>query len=586
MSESEEVKTSLRNNVWVERKINAANVQAMQLKNGVCDTIARILDSRGVDSSAVESFVNPTLKNDLPDPDIIAHMGKAASRIADAVQKKEKIAVFGDYDVDGVTSSAMMDLFLRSVGAEVVIKIPDRDDGYGAEVQDVDEFVALEAGLFITVDCGTTAIETARYAKEKKLDMIVVDHHEPGNVLPDALAIVNPKLEENGADNPCRMMAAVGVVFMLVIAISRELRKRNFYTESTPEPDLRQWMSLAAFGTVCDMVPLNGINRLIVRSGIALMAHKENLGMAVLAEVAGVKDSISNYHLSFVLGPRVNAGGRIGVANLGYRLLVSNNRDEALDIAYKLNEMNIKRREIEQDVLLQSIEQIESKPQGNVVLVKGDGWHQGVVGIVAGRLKERYNSPAVVITVDGDNAKGSARSIPGFDLGAVIIKSVESGLLTQGGGHMMAAGFSLETAKIGEFKEELEKKYLESKAALVQYNYLELDGYISILGLNLELLKKMEEMEPYGEGNPEPVFAIENVSLASMNVLEGGHVKCSLRSTNGGYINAIAFRAVDNEIGQFLMKNKGEAFNVAGKASINRYRDRENPQFVILDIMK
>lgn len=581
-----EDKVSLRGNIWIEKKSKLEDINAIQARYGLTEPISRIIVNREVQEDAVESFLHPTLGKDLPDPFTIKYTDKAAARIADAIQAGEKIAVFGDYDVDGATSAAVLSSFLKEVGTPHEVRIPDRDDGYGAEPKDVDDAIAQGCTLFITVDCGTTAFAALEHAKDKGMDAIVVDHHEPGAVLPHCLAIVNPKLHENGMDNPCRIMAAVGVVFMLVIAISRELRTRGFYA-SRPEPDLKKLLDLVAFGTVCDAVPLKGVNRLFVKAGLFYAERRTNKGLAVLAEVAGIKAEIGCYHLGFVLGPRINAGGRIGGADLGYRLLTSTSREEALDIAMKLDGLNIRRREIESEVLYQSIEQVEKEPlDGNVIIVKGKGWHQGVIGIVAGRLKERYNLPSLVLSIDGDTAKGSARSVHGFDLGNVIIESVAKGLLLHGGGHMMAAGFTLSVDKIPEFRKELEKSYITTMAAEKRHNEMNIDMYTTIAGINsLEFLRELEKLEPFGEGNPEVVFAIRDVIASNITIVGNGNIKCRLRGMTDGHITAIMFRAADTEIGRFLLANRGEPFSVAGRASINRYRGMETPQLIITDIM-
>ncbi len=581
-----EKKLSLRGCYWVERQTDIKEIEAIQNNHNLSEAVARVLVNRGINNSGVEDFLNPTLGKCLPDPFLIKYTDVAAKRIADAVENKEKVSVFGDYDVDGATSSAVISMFLRSLGVDCAVTIPDRDDGYGAEPRDIDTAIEYGSSLFITVDCGVSAFSALEYAQEKGIDVIVADHHEPSETLPPCVAMVNPKIHENGKDNPFRMMAAVGVVFMLCIAVNRELRERGYYIENK-EPDLRPYLDLVAFGTICDSVPLQGVNRLFVKAGVPHLNQKSNTGIAVLSEIAGIKEEISNYHLGFILGPRINAAGRIGGAELSYRLLTSESKQEAEDIARKLDELNVLRRQIEADVLYQSIEQVEKDPyEGNVIMVKGNGWHQGVIGIVAGRLKERYNMPALVVSVENGIAKGSARSVHGYDLGGIIIENVASGMLLHGGGHMMAAGFSLQEEKIPEFKAELERRYLEKKEIIASDNELFIDMYTSVAGINsLDFLRKLEAVEPFGEGNPEIVFAIKDVLASNVSIVGNGNVKLSLKGMTDGYINAIAFRCADTEIGQFLLKNRGEPFSVAGKVSINRFRGRETPQFVVTDII-
>ena len=453
MAFSFENKKSLGGNIWKAVPVDERKAELVAQRFALPLAVARIVAARGILPDDVPNFINPKLQNLMPDPFCLKDMEKAAQRIAEAIVQKQKIAIIGDYDVDGATSSSVLRLFLESVGVEPIIHIPERDEGYGPSKQAFDEFAALGAELVITADCGTTAFEPFEYAKSLNIPVIVLDHHEAEVKLPDVYAVVNPKRLDESNDYPyLKYMAAVGVVFCAIVAINRELRKQNFFADNQ-EPNLMQWLDLVALGTVCDVVPLLGLNRAFVRQGLRIMSLRSNTGLRALIDKSGISEAPNAFHLGYVLGPRINACGRVGEASLG-------NKPGML--AEKLNEFNAQRKEIEAYVLLSAIEMLEGALQEYpIAFVAGKDWHQGVVGIVAGKLKERYNVPAFVMSIEEDEVKGSARSIPGVDLGALIMAAKEKGILTKGGGHMMAAGFSLEEGKLEDFR-KLNWKILEN----------------------------------------------------------------------------------------------------------------------------
>ncbi len=549
--------------------------------------VARIIASRGIPVDDVANFINPKLQNLMPDPFCMKDMEKAAKRIAEAIVKKQKVAIIGDYDVDGATSSSVLRLYLESVGIEPEIHIPERDEGYGPSRQAFDEFAAFGAELVITVDCGTTAFDVFDYAGSLNIPVIVLDHHEAEVRLPEVYAVVNPKRLDESDDYPyLKYMAAVGVVFCTIVAVNRELRKQGFFA-GREEPNLLQWLDLVALGTVCDVVPLLGLNRAFVRQGLRIMSLRSNTGLRALIDKSGISEAPSAFHLGYVLGPRINACGRVGEASLGNKLLCSRDDFQAGQLADKLNEFNAQRKEIEAYVLLSAIEMLEGTPQEYpIAFAAGKDWHQGVVGIVAGKLKERYNVPAFVMSIEPDEVKGSARSVPGVDLGALIIAAKEKGLLTKGGGHTMAAGFSLPEDKIEAFRrfagEYVRQKLGEEDVAPV----IEVDSALDLLGANTDFAAALELLEPFGAGNAEPKIVLEHVRVVKPGIVGAGHVRCFLTSGNGGSLKAMAFKIADTELGKTLLNSQGAAFNIAGVLRRDNWQGRNSVQFIIDDAIR
>lgn len=579
-----ENKKSLGGNIWKTVPVDDRLAELIAQRFSLPLIVAKIIASRGVAVDEVENFIAPKLQNLMPDPSCLKDMEKAASRIADAVIKKQKIAVIGDYDVDGATSSSVLRLFLESVGIEPMIHIPERDEGYGPSKLAFNEFSAQGAELVITVDCGTTAFEVFDYAKSLEIEVIVLDHHEAETKLPDVYAVVNPKrLDEDNQYPSLKYMAAVGVVFFTVVAVNRELRKRGFF-QNRPEPNLMQWLDLVALGTVCDVVPLLGLNRAFVRQGLKIMSLRSNTGLRALIDKSGMSEAPTAFHLGYVLGPRINACGRVGEASLGNKLLCIKDDFQAGLLADKLNEFNAQRKEIEAYVLLSAIEMLEGTPQEYpIAFVAGKDWHQGVVGIVAGKLKERYNVPAFVMSIEEDEVKGSARSISGVDLGALIIAAKEKGILTKGGGHTMAAGFSLNEEKIEEFR-KFAGEYVKSKLGEEDVTpVIEVDGAMDLLGANTDFASSLELLEPFGSGNAEPKIVLERVRISKPGIVGAGHVRCYLNSNNGGSIKAMAFKIADTQLGKTMLNPQGASFDVVGVLRRDNWQGRCSVQFIIED---
>ena len=578
------VERSLSGRRWRQRRGDDRAGLALAQQMALPELVGRLLAARGVGArEAAERFLAPRLRHSLPDPGLFRDMGKAVERLANAVLAGEIIAVFGDYDVDGATSAALLQRFFAAVGCRLRVYIPDRQrEGYGPNTAALLRLKAEGARVVLTVDCGTTAHAPLAAAAEAGLDVIVVDHHVAEPVLPPAFAVINPnRLDE---DNPHGALAAVGVAFLLAVGINRALREAGWY-EARPEPDLLRLLDLVALGTICDVVPLTGVNRVLVAQGLKLLQGRGNVGLAALADRAGIGERIDSYHAGFVLGPRVNAGGRVGEAELGARLLASDDPIEARAIAERLETFNAERREIEARVLAQAIDQVETGDRhASLVFVAGEGWHPGVIGIVASRLKERYNRPAAVVAVADGVGKGSARSVSGFALGAAVIAARQAGLLINGGGHAMAAGFTVAAERLAALRDFLVARAARDIADEDLVPELAVDGMLAPGAATPDLVALLERLGPFGTGNPEPRFALGNLRMLRAEVVGGAHLRCILGEGGGNArLKAVAFRALDSELGAALLQGQGRGFHVAGHLRADRWQGREEVQLLIDD---
>ena len=575
------VEKSLSGKRWLHNQADDRDSLALAQRLEVPDAVARVLSARGLTLETAPSFLAPTLRDLLPDPSRLVDMDRAAERLATAIMQDEKVAIFGDYDVDGATSSALMRRFIEAVGGRTETYIPDRvREGYGPNAPALLELKRGGASVIVTVDCGSTAHAPLAVAQDAGLDVIVIDHHAAEAPLPRAAAIVNPNRLDD--DSGLGQLAAVGVAFLFIVAINRTLRGAGWF-ESRPEPDLAGWLDIVALGTVCDVVPLTGVNRAFVAQGLKVMAKRRNVGIRALADVAGIDEAPGTYHLGFILGPRVNAGGRVGAADLGARLLATEDIDEAGDIARRLDGFNKERREIEDAVLQQVLDSLEDAPPGAVAMAAGEGWHPGVIGIVASRIKEHYNRPACVVSLDGDVASGSGRSVPGVDLGAAVIAARQLGILEKGGGHPMAAGFTLARDRLPEFQAFLEARVADRVAETRLTPSLRIDGAVTSKGANLALIDSLACLGPFGQGNAEPRFVVANARVVFAAVAGSDHVRCTLESPEGGRLGGISFRSLSRPLGQALLKADGRPMHVAGRLRSNTWQGRTTPQIMIDD---
>ncbi|PWB91371.1 single-stranded-DNA-specific exonuclease RecJ [Methylocystis sp. MitZ-2018] len=585
------VERSVLGRRWRGRLDARGEAQALALTqaHGIDDFLARVIAGRGVTVADAAGYLDPKLRDLLPDPSSLRDMDAVTQRLADAIERSEQIAVFGDYDVDGACSSALLIDFWRAAGApEPFLHIPDRIiEGYGPNVEAIRDLAARGATLLATVDCGTSSHEAFAVGRALGLDVIVLDHHQAPEILPDAL-VVNPnRLDDlSGLGALC----AAGVVFLVLIGLSRTLRARGWWSDDRPEPDLLAALDLVALATVADVSPLARLNRALVAKGLMVMAARSRPGLAALMDAARLDGPPRAYHLGFALGPRINAGGRIGDAGLGARLLTLADGVEARRIADELDRLNGERQVVERMILEQAVAEAEAQMAGSnrlsCLVVHGQDWHPGVVGLIASRLKERFNTPAFVIAFNGEYGTGSGRSLSGVDLGAAVRRAVDMGLAVKGGGHAMAAGVTLARGKIDEFRAFLDEALEASVEAARLDDALVVDAAVAGRGVCLELLRRVERAGPFGQGNPEPLFALPEQQVTFAQTVGADHVRARLRSRDGATVDAIAFRAVQSPLGEALLRGDGAQLHVAAKLSRNVFRGIERVETRIVDLAR
>jgi single-stranded-DNA-specific exonuclease len=584
------VESSATGRAWRDRldARGAARALAIAQRHDLPELLARIIAGRNVEIDAVEAFLDPTVRRSMPDPHVLTAMPEAAARIADAVEGGETIAIFGDYDVDGATSSALLARFLRQAGSDPLIHIPDRlFEGYGPNVEAVRGLAQRGATLLVTVDCGTTSIEPLTQARALGVDVVVIDHHQADEELPPAVAIVNPNRRDDLSG--LGHLAAVGLTFMTIVAVNRLLRARGFWTTSRPEPDLLTFLDDVALGTVADVVPLIGLNRAFVAKGLIALRQRNRVGHTSLMDVARLAGPPEAWHLGFLLGPRINAGGRIGRADLGVRLLIEDDPIEAGRIAAELDRLNRERQVIEMETVAQAeaeaVAALGLEDQGAVIVTAAEGWHPGVVGLVAARLKEKFGRPAFAIALEpGGIGTGSGRSIPGVDIGTAVRRAVADGLLEKGGGHAMAAGVTLRKSALAPLRAFLESALAADVEIARRANGLSIDGAISASAADAGLVAMIERAGPFGSGNPEPVIALPAHTLSYIEEAGQSHIRLRLKSADGAGVNAIAFRAVGQKLGAALVQNRGRLVHAAGSFALDRWQGEERVQFRLSDI--
>jgi single-stranded-DNA-specific exonuclease len=569
---------------WRWRGGDAPMGQTIAERLGVPEIVGRLLAQRAVDLDHAPGFLAPRLRDQLPDPSHLRDMDAAVARLARAVQDRDTIGIFGDYDVDGATSAALLCRFFGAVGTRTRIYVPDRRrEGYGPNTPALLGLREAGVRVVVTVDCGTTAHLPLAEAAAAGLEIIVVDHHVAEPQLPSAAAIVNPnRLDEA---SPHGGLAAVGVAFLLVVAVNRALRRAGWYGDSRGEPDLLGWLDLVALGTVCDVVPLTGINRALVAQGIKVARRRANPGLMALAAVAGVDEPLDAYHLGFVLGPRVNAGGRVGAAELGARLLATDDAALAAEIAGQLDLYNSERRAIEARTLEAAIATVEGAAQSPVlVFAAAEDWHPGVIGIVASRLKERYERPACVVALSDGIGKGSGRSIAGLPLGPAVIAARQAGLLINGGGHAMAAGFTVAAAKLDALQAFLIERLGDGLDREQLVPELRVDSALSVAGAHRELIDHVARLAPFGAANPEPRFVFSGVRVTNADLVGNGHLRCILSDPLDNFrLRAIAFRVAGTPLGRFLSETRGAAIHVTGHLRRDNWHGGDAVQLSIDD---
>ena len=570
------VERSLTGRRWVGPDIEIARqAEAMAQATGLPAPICAILARRAVRPEEAADFLAPTLKNLLPDPRSLRDMEKATARILAAVKNRQKIAIFADYDVDGGTSAALIIDWLRHFDQSATLYIPDRiDEGYGPNDEAM-SMLARDHDLIICVDCGT--LSHGPIAAAIGADVVVLDHHLGGETLPPALAVVNPNRADETGD--LAHLCAAGVVFLMLVEAGRQLRD-----DGATGPNLLNMLDLVALGTVADVAPLIGVNRALVRQGLTVMGRRSRIGLTALADVSRMDTAPSSYHLGFLLGPRVNAGGRIGKADLGARLLATRDPHEAQAMAERLDMLNTERREIENNVRAAALEQAEQRGfDAPLAWAAGEGWHPGVVGIVASRLKDAAHRPAIVIGFDGDVGKGSGRSISGVDLGASIQRLAHEGLIEKGGGHKMAAGLSLSRAQLEPAMARLSELMAKQGAGDAGPSDLRLDGMLMPGAAQIELIEQMEQAGPFGAGAPAPRFAFPDAEISFTKRVGETHLKITFSDGLGARLEAICFGAMDTPLGPALENHGGKRFHLAGRLEINSWGGRQSPQLRLED---
>lgn len=582
------VARSANDNAWRERLsvADARAAMAISQTHGLPDVLSRVLAARGVLPDDAPAFLDPSLKQLMPDPSGLVDMDAAVARVADAVEAGRKIAIFGDYDVDGATSSAILARYLQWLGLDPVIHIPDRIiEGYGPNGPAIESLHAGGAELLVTLDCGSTSFEAFETARKLELDVVVIDHHQVGEALPDVRALVNPNRQDDLSGQG--HLAAVGVTFLFLVGLNRELRRRGAFA-NRQQPDLMALLDLVALGTVCDVVPLQGLNRAYVTRGLAVMHQRRNYGLTALSDAARVSGRPASYHLGFLIGPRINAGGRIGDAALGARLLTTEDPQEARAIADRLDQLNSERQAMEAVMLEQAGAEaaytIETRDPA--VLVTGSpDWHPGIVGLIASRLKETHRRPAFAIAFDETGkGTGSGRSIPGVDLGKAVRRAVDEGLLEKGGGHAMAAGLTVLRDKIGDLEAYFDEALRDDVEVATASRELSVDAALTATGATLDLLELLEKAGPYGAGHPEPVFAFPAHRISYADVVGKGHVRATISAGDGTGLKAICFKAEDKPHGKMLLEGRGRGLHVAGTLSIDTWQGTPKVQLRILDV--
>jgi single-stranded-DNA-specific exonuclease len=583
------VTASARGLAWRERldPIAAKTATAISQRHDLPDLLGRVLAARGIDLDEVPVALNPTVKALMPDPSSVRDMDKGAARLADAIERREGIALFGDYDVDGACSCALLKRFLAAHGLDARIYIPDRlAEGYGPNAEAIASLVRDGAKLIVTVDCGTTSIDALAVAAPLGADVVVVDHHQADERLPEVAALINPNRQDDvsGLGHLC----AAGVVFMLLVATVRELRRRGRYVGASP-PDLLELLDLVALATVCDVVPLKGLNRAYASKGLQAMRQRRNIGLRALADAAALATPPTAYHLGFVLGPRINAGGRISDAGLGARLLAIEDEAEAARIAVLLDKLNRERKAIEKQMLEEAMASadalIAADPDIPMLVVASADFHKGVVGLVAARLVDRFQRPACVVAWDGKSeGTGSLRSIAGVDIGSAVRAAVAAGHLAKGGGHAMAAGLTVARDRLDALQAFMHQRLARQARAARSSLALELDGALTPVSVTDDLLALLERAGPFGQGNPEPRFAFPAHRVKFAKVVGTVHVRCVLEAGDGSRLDAVAFRAADRPVGEALLGAAGMPLHVAGHLRRDTWNGRDRRELVIEDV--
>ena len=575
---------SISGKIWKLKKFNQDDISYLKENFFLDEITSKLLSIRRIKKEDVKSFLNPSIKNYLPNPDTLIDMEKATLRSIKSIDNKEKIGIFGDYDVDGATSTALLGKYFTELNLHYEIYIPDRKkEGYGPTIKSFTELINNGVKIIFTVDCGTLSFDAIDYAKNNNVDVIVLDHHQSEINLPKAFSVINPNRLDDKSN--LQYLCAAGVTFMFLVSMNRKLRQINwFYKKNINEPNLFNYLDLVSLGTVCDVVPLIGLNRALVKQGLKILKGKKNLGLKTLLDICKIESNPSIYHLGFMLGPRINAGGRVGKCSHGANLLLNTDPRSAFKLASELDQFNKERQMLEKDLLQKLLNETKDYSTDPVLILSGSNWHEGIIGIVAARLKDKFNKPVIIISIEGQIGKASARSVVGFDIGSIIIAATQNKILLKGGGHKMAGGFSININNIDKFRDFVFKKFRNINEDLTSEKPLYLDSVLSPTAINLEFYNKVNNLAPFGSGNPEPKFIIEDLKTVNGKIVGEKHIKSILIGNDGSSIKTIAFNAVENDLAAYLLKKNNKTFNIAGKLSLNEWKGQSNVEFIIDDI--
>jgi len=576
--------TSVSGKNWIFNKFNSSDIKKYSEDYSLSEIVAKLLSIRKKNIEDIGLFLNPTIKNLLPNPLRLKDMDNATERTYQSIKRSELIGIFGDYDVDGATSTALLTRYFLSINQKIKTYIPDRKrEGYGPSIEGFNNLIKLGTKIIFTVDCGTLSFEPVKIAQSQNIDVIVLDHHQSDLKLPNACAIVNP----NRYDDTSKLnyLCAAGVCFIFLAALNKKLRDRNWFEEEKiNEPNILNFLDLVSLGTVCDVVPLVDLNRAIVKQGLKIIKKRSNLGLKTLYDLCKIESQPTTYHLGYILGPRINAGGRVGKSSHGAELLASDDPQRTYQIANDLNKSNKERQSIELMLSEQVNTEVKNFQNDPVLVLTGNSWHEGIIGIVASRIKEKYNKPTILISINESLGKGSARSIFGFDIGTQIIKATQSGIVEKGGGHKMAGGFTIKKENIPLFRDFLIKNFKKSKLSSSKIVNLYLDSIIAPSALNEEFYSEIERLAPFGSGNSEPKFVIENLQVITSDLVADKHIKTVLHAKDGSVIKSIAFNAKDSPLDLYLNKKNKKKFNIAGIMNLNEWRGKKSVEFIIEDI--
>ena len=575
---------SVKNKKWIFKKFNSTEINEYIDNYSISEIVAKLISIRKKNIDDINLFLDPKIKNLLPNPYHIKDMKNAIERTCKSIYEGEIIGIFGDYDVDGASSTALLARYFTSINQKIKTYIPDRQtEGYGPSEIGFKNLINAHSKLIFTVDCGTMSFEPINYAKKTNVDVIVLDHHQSDVKLPNACAIVNPNRydDKSGLNYLC----AAGVCFIFLVGLNKKLREENWFLKNKiTEPNILNFLDLVSLGTVCDVVPLIGLNRAIVKQGLKVIKKRSNLGLKTLYDLCNIVSQPTTFDLGFRLGPRINAGGRVGKSSYGSELLISEDPEKVYKIAISLDKSNKERQTIESILSEQINDEIKKYDNHPVIVISGKGWHEGVIGIVASRIKDKHNKPTAIISLKNNKGKGSARSVLGFDIGAQIIKAVQKGILEKGGGHKMAGGFTLDEKNIPIFREYLINNFNKIENYSSENFNLYLDTIISPSAINESFYEEVNCLAPFGSGNTEPKFVIENIKVISSNIVGNSHIKSILQGKDGTTFKGFVWNGKSGPLEPYLHKSNKKLINLAGKMRLNEWQGKKSVEFIIEDI--